>query len=158
MSLSTARGLDYYSGTVFEVFDKKGKFRSICGGGRYDDMLSDFGGQDLGVTGFSIGTSTLTLLLQDRKLLPDVTEGVDYYIATIKGNEKTALTIATKLRKKYSVDIDLSGRNLGNQFKYANAINAKYAIVVGADEVKSGKVKVKELATGKEKTVDIRRL
>ncbi|MDP7457818.1 MAG: histidine--tRNA ligase [Candidatus Woesearchaeota archaeon] len=158
LSLSTARGLDYYSGTVFEFFDKKGTFRSLCGGGRYDDMIEQFGGEKGYVTGFSIGNATLTLLLQDRKKLPALDFSVDYYVAPIKGYEKQALKLVSQLRKNNSAEVDLSGRNLGNQFKYADAIKAKNVIVIGSDEVKSGKVKVKDMASGKEKVVDIRKL
>ena len=158
LSLTTARGLDYYSGTVFEVFDKSGKFRSLCGGGRYDKMIESFDGEPTGATGFSIGLATLTLLLQEKKKLPEIDLGVEYYIAPLKGMEKEALKIAEQLRKKYSVDIDLSSRNLGNQFKYADSLGAKKVIVVGPDEVKSGKVKVKDMATKKDTLVEIKRL
>ncbi len=143
---------------MFEFFDKKGTFRSLCGGGRYDDMIEQFGGEKGYVTGFSIGNATLTLLLQDRKKLPALDFSVDYYVAPIKGYEKQALKLVSQLRKNNSAEVDLSGRNLGNQFKYADAIKAKNVIVIGSDEVKSGKVKVKDMASGKEKVVDIRKL
>jgi histidyl-tRNA synthetase len=157
LSLSTARGLDYYSGTVFEVFDKSGKFRSLCGGGRYDDMVEAFGSKSC-ATGFSIGLSTLTLLLKDKKKLPELDLGVDYYVAPVKEFEKDAYDLVAQLRSKYSVETDLSGRNLGNQIKYANTIGAKNLIVFGEDEKKSGKVKVKNLATGKEEEKNIKEL
>tara|TARA_Y100000310_G_scaffold206563_1_gene206974 strand:- start:5688 stop:6920 length:1233 start_codon:yes stop_codon:yes gene_type:complete len=157
LSLSTARGLDYYSGTVFEVFDKGGKFRSLCGGGRYDNMVEQFGSKSPG-TGFSIGLATLTLLLKDKKKLPEGNLGVEYFVAAVEGFEKEAFDLVGQLRSKYSVETDLSGRNLGNQVKFANTIGAKYLIVFGEDEKKGEKVKIKDLATGKEEIKPIKSL
>ena len=156
LSLSTARGLAYYTGTVFEVFDKSGKFRSIAGGGRYDDLVSLLGGQPCPATGFAMGYSILSLLLKDKGLLPEADLSVEYYIAPISENEKAkAIEVANKLRKKYSVEVDLMARKLKKQFDYANNINAKKVIIIGEQEVKSNKLKVKDMKSGEEKEVDI---
>lgn len=149
-SPATARGLSYYTGTVFEIFDKEGKFRSICGGGRYDSMIESFGGEKTPATGFGMGYATLSLLLEDRKLLPKPATEPDFFIAVID-EEKEALKIADELRKRYSVVINLIKRNIANQMKYANSIGAKNVIVIGPEEVKANNFKIKEMKTGKEK-------
>ena len=150
VDLSTARGLAYYTGTVFECFDKEEKFRSIAGGGRYDDLIELFKGEKTPATGFGLGYSTLLLLLKEKNLMPTIELNPDYYIVVIGNVKQKAMELASKLRKKYKVDIDLSGRNVSNQFKYANTIKAKKVIVIGEDELKSGKFTVKDMKTGKE--------
>jgi len=157
LDLTTARGLAYYTGTVFEVFDKSGKFRSIAGGGRYDNLVELFGGEPTPATGFGLGYSTLTLLLKEKGLVPKSGIGVDYFVVIIgKGDlKKKALSIVDKLRKKYSVDYDLSGRNIRGQLDYANKINAKKVVFIGEKEIWSGKLTVKNMKTGKESKVKI---
>lgn len=156
LDLSTARGLAYYTGTVFEVFDSEGKLRSIAGGGRYDNLVSVLGGSQCPACGFGLGFATLTLLLEEKKLLPKTDSGVDYYVAPLTEKEvQKAMEIADKLRKKYSVEIDLMGRSIGKQLEYANKTGAKNIIVVGEEEVKKGTVKIKDMKTGKEKVADI---
>jgi len=159
VDLSTARGLAYYTGTVFEIFDSKLKYRALAGGGRYDNLVELFDGQPTPATGFAMGYATLSLLLKDKKLLPVIDLGPDYYIAILNQEVKEdALKIVEKLRKNNIVETDLMQRNLGNQFKYANSIGAKKVIVIGPDEIKSGKVKVKDMKTGKEEEKDINKL
>ncbi len=155
-SISTARGLAYYTGTVFEVYDAKGKYRALAGGGRYDRMIELFGGQSTPATGFAMGYATLLLLLKEKGLLPKISLGPDYYIAVVSDDiRKEALKLASGLRKKYSVDIDLMKRTLSKQLKYADSIGARKVIVLGPDELKSREVKIKDMATGKEKRIKI---
>ncbi len=157
--LSTARGLAYYTGIVFEAFDINQKYRALAGGGRYDKMIEMFNGEPTPATGFGLGYATLSLLLKDRKLLPNIDLSPDYFIVVINEEVKEkAIEIASELRKKFKVDIDLMQRNIGNQFKYADKIKAKKTIIVGPDEVKEGKVKVKDMQTGKEELIDISKL
>jgi len=157
--ISTARGLAYYTGTVFEIYDSRNKYRAICGGGRYDEMIELFGGESTPATGFAMGYSPLSLLLKEKGLLPKAVAGPDYYIAIVKQEvTKDAIGLAARLRKQYSVDIDLMRRNLGNQLKYANSIGAKKVIFVGPDELKKKAVKVKDMDSGVEKTVKIKSL
>jgi histidyl-tRNA synthetase len=168
LDLSIARGLAYYTGTGFEIFDKELKYRALCGGGRYDEMVKSFGGQPCPATGFGMGFSTVQLLLQDKGLLPQGLPGPEYYIAVIeeegskgKGRNKVtkkAMELVDTLRKKTSVDFDIMGRSLGKQLDYANKINAQNVIVLGEQEVTSGKVKVKDMRTGKEKKVEMGKL
>lgn len=156
--LGTARGLAYYTGTVFEIYDTEGKYRALCGGGRYDNMISVFGGQETPASGFAMGYSTVSLLLEEKKLLPDKIVGPDYYIAVIEGVRDEAIKVIKRLRCKYSVDYDLNCRNLGNQMKYANNIKAQKLIVLGPEEAASGMVKVKDMKSGKEKKVSLKDL
>ena len=157
--LSTARGLAYYTGIVFEVFDSNNKYRSILGGGRYDNLVEMFQGQKTAATGFGLGYATLLLLLREKNLLPGSENYVDFYIAPVSEKEiKEALKIASKLRKKYSAATDIMARNLGNQFKYANKIKAKKVIVIGENELKSGKLTVKDMDSGKEEKVELKDL
>ncbi|MBW2973984.1 histidine--tRNA ligase [Candidatus Woesearchaeota archaeon] len=151
LDLSVARGLAYYTGTVFEVFDRQEKFRSMAGGGRYDNMVKLFGGEDCPATGFAIGEAVTTLVLKDCNKLPEPELEPDYFIAVVSEDvRKDAMKLAEKLRKKYKVDIDLMGRKLKKQFEYANSIKAKKVIVVGPDEVKAKTFTVKDMKTGKE--------
>ena len=157
LDLTTVRGLAYYTGTVFEIFDRGGKLRSIAGGGRYDNMIKIFGGEPSSATGFGIGLATLNLLLQEKGVLPKPDTGCDYFIAPISIEVvDDSAKIAAKLRTKFRVEMDLMGRKLGKQLAYADSIGAKNAIIIGEDELKSGKLKVRNLSSGEEKncTVD----
>jgi len=154
--ISVARGLAYYTGTVFEIFDKEEKFRAITGGGRYDNLVELYGGAPTPATGFAMGYATLSLLLKEKDLVPKPDVGVDYFVVIIGDEVKDkALDIIKKLRKKYSVDYDLSGRNIKNQLDYANAVNAKKVIFIGENEIKSGMLTVKDMKTGKQSKVSV---
>lgn len=151
-----ARGLSYYTGTVFECFDREGKFRAILGGGRYDNMVEQFGAQKTPALGFAIGDVTLELLLREKGLWPEEKAGPDYYIApTGKDVLIDAYKIAQRLRERFVVDIDISSRKLGKQFSYADSIGAKHVIVVGEDEIRTGKFKVRDMKSGKEEIKSI---
>ncbi len=157
--LSVARGLAYYTGIVFEAFDKDGKFRAILGGGRYDNLVELFDGQKTPATGFGLGYSTLSLLLKEKGLMPKSDEGIDYYICPISEKEREfAIDLTDKLRKKFSAEIDIMDRNLGNQFKYADKIKAKKVIVIGEAEIKTGKLTIKDMVSGKEEKKSISEL
>jgi histidyl-tRNA synthetase len=154
-----ARGLSYYTGTVFECFDREGKFRAILGGGRYDNMVSQFGGQATPAVGFAIGDVTLELLLREKKLWPEEKVSPDYYICYVNDTVKIdAYKIAQKLRAKYVVDIDISERKLGKQLAYANSISAKHVVIVGEDELKEGLVVVRDMGSGHERKIGLNEL
>ncbi|MBI1970853.1 histidine--tRNA ligase [Candidatus Woesearchaeota archaeon] len=159
VDLTTARGLAYYTSTVFEIFDRGRKYRALCGGGRYNNMIKQFGGEDCPATGFAIGFATMELLLDEKMKLPTTATGVDYYIALISqapAVKKAAQQLAAKLRSQgSSVDADVMGRSLGKQMEYANKLKAKNVIVMGENEVKAKKAKVKEMESGKESTINL---
>lgn len=157
-NLCTARGLAYYTDTVFEIFDKKGELRAIAGGGRYDSMIQQLGGQAAPATGFAMGFSTLSLLLEERGLMPAGEGKIDYYVMPVTEKQiPDAFEIAAKLREKSSVDIDLMGRKVRKQFEYASEV-ANTAVIVGQDELKKKSVKLRNLKTGREKLVKIKDL
>lgn len=157
--LSTARGLEYYTGCVFECFDAKESLRSIFGGGRYDKLIRNFGGEPTPATGWAMGDATLQLLLEENGLLQPSLQEIDYYIIVIGEEAKEkAYELCQLLRTKYSVDIDLSGRSIKNQIEYASKVGAAKVVFVGGDEVKSGKATVKDLRTGKEERVEFGKL
>ena len=140
-----ARGLAYYTGTVFECFDREGKFRAILGGGRYDKMVENFGGQSTPATGFAMGDVVIELFLKEKGLWNEEVIKVDYYVAPVNQDYiELAFSVADKLRKKgRSVEMDLQDRKLGKQFAYAEKITDK--ILVVGDEAKEGKVILKDL-------------
>jgi histidyl-tRNA synthetase len=153
-----ARGLAYYTGTVFECFDRKKEFRAILGGGRYNNMIEQFGGQPCPATGFAMGDVVIELVLKKKKMWSEANEGVDYYIAPVnKEYINKSIEIANKLRLQNSVEIDLMNRKLAKQFSYADSIKAKKVVIVG-DETKEGKVKIKELKSGKEQEIEIEKI
>ncbi|MBS3106918.1 histidine--tRNA ligase, partial [Candidatus Woesearchaeota archaeon] len=123
--ISLTRGLAYYTGIVFEAFDAEGKFRALLGGGRYDKMVEQFGGTPTQATGFAMGYSTLSLLLEEKQKFPKQEKGIDYYVAPVSEKEMpSALELVSALREKTSAETDVMGRNLSNQFKYASRIGA----------------------------------
>lgn len=159
VDLSVARGLAYYTGTVFECFDIDEKFRAIAGGGRYDNMVQLFGGEKTPATGFAMGFSVLSLVLDERGLLPKPDLGPDYYVAIVNEDvRKNAIGIVRKLRKKSKVDYDLTGRNLTNQLQYAAGIGAKKTVIVGPKDLANKQVTVRDMKSGEEEKVDISKL
>ena len=154
ISLSTVRGLSYYTSTVFEIFDVASKYRSVCGGGRYDNLISLFGGEATPAVGFGMGMETLSLVLDDCKKTPPDTQAIDTYIAIVDDSVRdTARRIAQSLRTTKRVDMDLIGRSLSKQLAYASSLGATEAVIVGPTDVSKGSVTVRNLLTGKESTV-----
>lgn len=152
---SIVRGLAYYTGTVFEVFDRKGEFRAVCGGGRYDNLLRVVSGIDLPALGFGMGDVVLTELLADRGLLPGYRPRVDVYlIAVTEEDRPTVLRLAHQLRDAgYSTLYALRPMSVGKQFKDADTRGAARVLVVGPEEREQGVVMVRVMETGEEKRV-----
>ena len=153
--LSIVRGLAYYTGKVFELFDAKGEFRAICGGGRYDDLLSTIGGVDLPALGFGMGDVVLTEILRSRNLLPTPEFGTDYWVAA---DDDTMLpdvmSVAGRLRaKSKSVEYALKSQTLARQLKTASTVGARQVVLLNRDDFANGKVTVKTLADGSERSV-----
>lgn len=151
---SIARGLAYYTGTVFECFDRQGKFRAILGGGRYDNMVQQFGGEATPATGFAMGDVVIELLLREKGLWQEAKPGVEYYIAPLDpASYEKAIEIAEKLRTKYSVSVDIMQRKIAKQFSYADSIGARNVIVIGEEELKNNEVTIKNMANGRQEKV-----
>ncbi|HEY8311359.1 MAG TPA: histidine--tRNA ligase [Gemmatimonadaceae bacterium] len=128
--LSIVRGLAYYTGVVFELFDRSGEFRAICGGGRYDNLLDAIGGASLPALGFGMGDVVLTELLRARGLLPDNASGVDYWL-TADDDVPAAkiMSEAARLRAQgFSVEYALRRQTSGKQRKAAMAAGARNII------------------------------
>ncbi|MCX6709399.1 MAG: histidine--tRNA ligase [Candidatus Woesearchaeota archaeon] len=156
VDLSLMRGLDYYTANVFEVFDCEKEFRAIAGGGRYDNLVSLFGGEKCPGVGYAMGDVVLGLFLEKKNMIPKLSKNLDFFVAsTSESLNPKAVEIAQILRKKYSCETDLMGRNFSKQMKYADSIGAKNLIVIGEDEIKSGKLRIKNMETGKETAVSI---
>lgn len=154
IDLGIARGIDYYTGIVFEVFDRNGELRALAGGGRYDSLVELYGGESTPAVGWAIGYTTLSLYLQEKGLLPKIISSVDFFVAPVDDSVvPEAFRIARLLRKKYDVEIDLAERKLSKQFEYASALGAKKVVVVGARDLQDGRVTVRDLETGKEEKV-----
>ena len=154
------RGLAYYTGIVFEIFDRKGELRAICGGGRYDSLLSNVSDADLPACGFGMGDVVLAELLKERNLLAEAAIRLDYYIVAVSEEQRPLqrqLAQALRARGK-SVSYGFSAAGVGKQFKDANARGAANVLVVGPDEVKQDVVVIKEMASGTEKRVNLTKL
>ncbi|WP_419161866.1 histidine--tRNA ligase [Candidatus Palauibacter sp.] len=151
------RGLAYYTGTVFEIWDRRDELRAICGGGRYDNLLLALGGVDLPALGFGMGDVVLAELLKDRGLVPSQLRRVDDYIICVSDAEReAALGLARALRDRgRHVLYDLRARGVGRQFKAAHQAGAARAIVLGPDELARGVVSLRDMASGDEREVAI---
>lgn len=151
------RGLAYYTGTVFEIWDRSGEFRAICGGGRYDDLLAALGGPDLPALGFGMGDVVLGELLDARGLLPESASAIqDFIVCVTPGQRPLGLRAAHTLRDAgRRVAYDLSERSVGRQFKAANQLGAERAIVIGPDEAVEAAALVRDLKTGHETKVGL---
>ncbi|MFW5939701.1 MAG: histidine--tRNA ligase, partial [Halolamina sp.] len=139
VSLRTARGLDYYTGVVFECFDTKDRVsRAIFGGGRYDDLIESFGGQPTPAVGVAPGVmnSTLPLLLEEAGVLPAEEISTDYYVLTVGDTRDVSSRIARDLRAAGNVvETDVSDRSFGAQMGYADSINAETVVIVGEQDL-----------------------
>src|SRR5687767_7183089 len=154
------RGLAYYTGIVFEIFDRKGELRAICGGGRYDNLLSTVSDTDLPACGFGMGDVVLGELLKERGLAPAGTVGVDYYVVTVSDAERTLLRhVARALRAQgHSVSYGFARAGLGKQFKDADARGARAVVVLGPTEIEQGIAVIRDLKTGQEQRVRLAEL
>ncbi|KAG2642066.1 histidine--tRNA ligase, chloroplastic/mitochondrial-like isoform X1 [Panicum virgatum] len=148
---SVVRGLAYYTGIVFEAFDREGKLRAICGGGRYDRLLSTFGSEDIPACGFGFGDAVIVELLKEKGLLPDMSRQIDDIVFPLDEElEGPASSIAFSLRKKgRAVDL-VEDKRLKWVFKHAERINASRLMLVGNSEWERGTVRVKILSTREE--------
>jgi len=153
--LSIVRGLAYYTGKVFELFDAKGEFRAICGGGRYDDLLKTIGGVDLPALGFGMGDVVLTELLRARNLLPQSELATEFWVAAEEESMlPDVMTVAGKLRTRgKSVEYALKSQTLARQLKTASGVGVKKVVLLRRDDFGMGKVTVKTMADGSEQNV-----
>ncbi len=153
---SVVRGLAYYTGVVFEGFDRAGQLRAICGGGRYDRLLGTFGGEDQPCAGFGFGDAVIVELLKDKGLLPAPAHQIDDLILVMdEGLRGPACTAAAKLRAAgRRVDLVLEGgKKMKWAFKAAERVGAKRLVLFAPDEWARGEVRVKDLESREESDV-----
>jgi histidyl-tRNA synthetase len=154
------RGLAYYTGVVFELFDAGRSLRAICGGGRYDDLLEQVGGVNLPCVGFGMGDVVLGELLEERDGAPRAEPVVAVFVATVSEEDRpVALGLAHALRDRgVRVEFALRKQALGKQLELAAARGARAAVVVGPEERAAGQAVVRTLATGAERRVGLAEL
>lgn len=152
------RGLDYYTKTVFEfVADSIGAQGTVCGGGRYDGLIEELGGQHTPSLGFGMGLERLQLVMEAQGCEFPEPSRPDLFIVAM-GDKATlkAVEIAKDMRDEgYSVVYDLNGRSLRAQMKYADKINAKYNVVIGDNEVDTKSAVLKDMATGEQSEISL---
>lgn len=149
--ITLARGLNYYTGAIFEVAADGVKMGSICGGGRYDDLTAQFGLKDVSGIGISFGADRIYDVLNELDLFPSSTElSISYLLLNFGGEEmKSSLDLAKKIRAK-GLDCELYPNNskIQKQFKYADARKARFVIMIGEDERKSDSITLKNMESG----------
>jgi histidyl-tRNA synthetase len=150
------RGLDYYTGTVFEAWDQKGEFRAILGGGRYDNLVSDVGGEPLPAVGFAMGDLVVSLVLEKFGCLP---QNLDASPASVlvtvfdEGLMPASFSLATQLRQAgLNVACYPEATKLGKQFKYGDRMGMRVAVVLGPEEHAQGNVSIKDLRSGEQES------
>ena len=149
------RGLDYYTKTAFEfVSDKIGAQGTVCGGGRYDHLMKELGGDDIPGVGFGLGIERTLLVMEASGAEASLPAGPDTVLVFIgEPAKKKALGLLKELRNSgISAEIDLCARNVKGQFKYADKAGARTAVVIGDDELASGNAKIRDMMTGEERT------
>ncbi len=147
VDLGVVRGLAYYTGFVFEAFDRKGELRALAGGGRYDDLVEKLGGPALPAVGFAIGDMTFALLLEQRGLMPAFVQAPDVYcvIGGEAGRRAAFADIHALRAAGHRVDYPMKEVAFGKQFKAAADSGAKLALIYGDDELAKGVVKIRDL-------------
>ena len=144
------RGLDYYTGIVFEAHDKNREFRAILGGGHYGNLVGDVGGDPLPGVGFAMGDMVVQLVLEHFGLIPDLNIEAETIFVSVfdPKTQAESLRIAAELRAAgFKVVTALGNDKLGKQLKFADRILASKALVIGPDELAKGEVVVKDLRT-----------
>jgi histidyl-tRNA synthetase len=154
--VSLARGLDYYTGTVFEAFVKDESLRSsLAGGGRYDKMIGSFtGGEDVPAVGIAFGIDTIVDALKLSKNFKPVKTLTKVFIIPI-GADKEAVKLAYSLRKEgVNTEMDLMQRGISKNLDYANSLRIPFVVFLGKKELKQKKYKLRDMKTGREKLLN----
>ncbi len=153
------RGLDYYTRTVFEfISNDLGAQSTVCGGGRYDGLVEEMGGNPTPALGFGLGLERLLLVMEAQKVEFPAPDTCELYIASVGDDaRKEAFRLVQKMREcAVEAACDEMDRSLGAQMKYAGKIGAQFTLVLGDDELASGKGVVKNMKTGEKKKIDLK--
>ena len=149
------RGLDYYTRTVFEVEAPGAGVGSIGGGGRYDGLIEEIGGKPTPAVGFATGLERVLLALEKQGLIPDQEKKADAFVVALGEAAKApAFTLLTKLRRAgLKASMDYAGRSMKAQMKQANKAHARFALIIGEDEVKESCVMLKDMEKSEQQKV-----
>ena len=161
VDLSLARGLDYYTGPIFEVSAETDvSVGSVAGGGRYDNLIELLGGPPTPATGISLGIDRLVEVLSEANMLPSARTLTQVFVAyTSPSLKKEAITVAEKLRSEgIRVEVDIMGRKLDRQLKYADAKGIPYVVILGPREVAEGVYRIRDMSARKECLVNLQEL
>ncbi len=155
---SLIRGLEYYTGTVFEVAVSGGKW-SLAGGGRYDNMIEQFGGRSTPAIGISLGFERIMLIMEQEDLFR-LDNPVKIFVVAINDNVRNeTIEVCQRFRREgISADLDLSGKNLSGQLKYVNSRRIPWVVFVGERELKENKVKLRDMSCGEERLIGLTEL
>ena len=157
INFGIVRGLDYYSGIVFEVFDKNSTLGALAGGGRYDTLTTAFKREDIGAAGVAGGVERIILTMQEQKIIPQISQNRIAVLYINDEMQKVAHSITSLLRlNQIPADIDLANRNLKKQMD--NASKARYSIIVGPQELENGNVVLRDMNDGKEGIISLEKL
>lgn len=149
------RGLDYYTGTIFETYVEEPKIGSITGGGRYDNLVEVLGGPSIPAVGTTIGLDRIVDCILELNLLPEISKTATRIMIANFGQDESSLKLATTLRQNNINTLYYpTSDKLGKQFKYASEKNIPYVAVIGPDEVQNNQVTIKNMTTGEQKTIN----
>jgi histidyl-tRNA synthetase len=156
--ISIVRGLAYYTGVVYEIYDKANELRAIGGGGRYDNLLRDFGGPDIPATGLAIGDCVLGILLEEKGLIKPELRELDYFVACVdEAYKEEVIKLTMKLRSEgWKAGFSYKSAKLGKQLKEASEQKAKKCIIIG-DEFEENKLAIKNMVTGQQELIELDR-
>jgi histidyl-tRNA synthetase len=157
IDLSLVRGLDYYTGPIYETVVTKPKIGSLTGGGRYDKLIGLFTGTDIPATGTSIGIERIIDVMDELKMIKPRKSRTLVFVASVNDEMKReCIRVATELRRAgISCQVDLMNRNLQKQLEYADKLDIPYVIIVGKKELVKGKVKLKDMKKKEERELKI---
>lgn len=158
--IGIVRGLAYYTGPVWEVFDKGGTLRSLFGGGRYDNLIAATGGQPMAACGFGAGDVTMGLMLDQLNLWPEASPAVDCYVVYAHQEAiPAAAEVVGRLRQGgRSAQFVLNPTSMGKQMKLAADSGARFALIVGLEEVPAGKIRLRQLLSGEQRDIRLSEL
>jgi histidyl-tRNA synthetase len=157
LDLGIVRGLAYYTGIVFEIFAKGEKLRAIAGGGRYDGLISSFGGEAMPAVGFGLGDAVIQELLAEKGLLPSFKRSLDFFVVPLSKTElPIAIRIAHALRAKgRSAEYSLQEGSMRKLMRDAGNSGAACAVIVGPDEVREGALTLRHMASGEQRKIPL---
>ena len=161
IDLTIARGLDYYTGTVYETFlNKYRNLGSVCSGGRYDNLTEYYSTRKMPGVGISIGLSRLFFQLTDNNIISTENQSIsDVLVLSMDNNYAECTKTASILRENgLNVQVDFENKKIAKKFKYADKLNVKYVIVIGEEEVKNNVVTLKDMITGEQNTLEIEKV